>query len=324
MEQLTISYNVWKQIVQTNSWNHYHLHDGYHNGILWTGTIDYIYQSRLEADDYGDWQTNFSDSSVSVHKNNDAIALILNLSSPLHTTQLDAPIESDGRIVVVNAPFSEGLYMWVMSHGDDLENGIMGEGEKLYINFDDYGDGYVELDFSTSIELHDGQITWSPIENWGFADEWSFYVKMPPTQTTFNSEGTGNCNLYPIGAGKNMIVPAYDSEGNPNGYYDIDYDQAVPIPASDSGYYNVDKTTDEITLSTPGAGSHYFMDFEYIVNVLKNVCCGNPLGIFDIEAYKCEWVSRKWKFVFSVNKVTDGPGEIGGWLMTYRSDTTES
>ena len=324
MKQLDVSYSVWEQVIQTNDWSHYHLMDGYRSATIWTGTQDYIYKSNIDADDYGDWQIGFGSSSTIVTKEDDAIALILNLGSPTTITTLDCPTENDGRPVMVVAPFSTGLYMWVTSYGDDLNTNEKAEGQHFHIHFDDYGEGNIELEFLTPFELHDGQVTWRPLDNWNFDDKWSFHINMPATEVTPNGTGTGNCNLYPIGLNKNLIIPAYDSQKNPNGWHNIDLDQAVPIPSGNSGYYECDRLTGEVTVSsTPGQGGYYLLDHSKTAYFFKNISCGHPLGVFDFDAYKCEWISERWKLCFHVNKVAEGSGEIGGWIMTYRSDTTE-
>lgn len=321
MQKLSVSYSVWKQIVQNNNWGHYYFAEEIDFITTWTGTQDYIYSTSAGDTDFDDWYSVFSGVSTRVDRRDDATALILNLGSPVSTTALSAPAEADGRPVFVNAPFSEGLYMWITSRGDDLSPASgtgKGCGQPFYLSFDGPGELSLDLEFSEPFELHDGHMSWSPVDNWGFQDEWTFCIKMPATVTTANAVGSGNCNLFPIGGGKNLIIPANDDGG-----YDVDLDEAVPVPAGTNGFWDADQITDDIVPTSPYMGNSYLFDHEKTVDFMKNLNCGHNLGLFDFDAYKCEWISSKWRLHFSVNKVTTGSGEIGGWIMSYRGDTSE-
>jgi hypothetical protein len=45
---------------------------------------------------------------------------------------------------------------------------------------------------------------------------------------------------------------------------------------------------------------------------------GNPLGLFDIDTYKAEWIHQNWKLRLWVDKQTDSAGDVGVWLMLFR------
>lgn len=85
--QLDISYSVWKQLVQNNSWATYYQQAGSTRSIVWAGTRDRVYRSQADGSEYTDWQTTFSGTATEVVKEDDAVALIVGLTSviPLPT-----------------------------------------------------------------------------------------------------------------------------------------------------------------------------------------------------------------------------------------------
>jgi hypothetical protein len=277
------------------------------------------------------------------------------------------PTESDGKPVYVMSPATEGLYTWLTARGDDLTptppSSGRGEGQKIHLSWDGTEDPWPEtkeavLDWMEPIELHDGHMNWDP-SKWGFADEWSFLVRLPANSPTVNGGGTGNCNVFMVQqltpwssetsytAGDlvtheginyactadhtnqeppnasywamtlNIIVPAAD-----DGAFDIDLDTAVPAPcgANEDGYWNVsDKWTEEITpLAAATKGAWNFFDFQIDMYFMKNLNCGDPRGIWDLDAYKAEWISSRWKLVFKCTRNTSGAAELGGDLMCFR------
>lgn len=88
---LTVSYNIWKSLVQNNSWVVYHLIDGSVTRKVWTGDRDHVYSSFVDEDNFSDWSTNFSSTSVQVALADDAYAQIVGLSGIRPT-----PISADG------------------------------------------------------------------------------------------------------------------------------------------------------------------------------------------------------------------------------------
>jgi len=241
-------------------------------------------------------------------------------------TTLDAPKESDKKIVFVNSPAREGSYTWLTGRGDDLdpESGSgRGEGQQLYLNFTGAGENTVTIQFNEAVEIHDAQLSWRPVDNWGFNDEWSAYLYLPATTIVENGGGTGNCDRVEIipSSGLYIIVPAAG-----DGAYDVDLDEAVPIPdgktassPDSTGYWDVDKYwSEEVTVNAAGDGEFNFYTFPAEFYFCKRMNCGHPRGFWDLDAYKAEWLSSKWQFKLFVDKNTDSAGEIGGYVMVFR------
>lgn len=238
---------------------------------------------------------------------------------------LDAPRERDHKPVMVNSPATEGTFTWLSARGDDLNPTSpasgRGEGAHLMLSFTEPDTKEVEAQFMEPVELHDGHISWRPTGNWDFEDSWSISVRMPATVAVVNPTNTGNCNLYPTGLGFNIIVPAAG-----DGAYDIDLAQAVPIPDGynaktdqGAGYWDVEEHwSEEITPTGTDKGAFNFYDIALEMFFCKNMDCGSPLGVWDLDAYKAEWISKKWKLCFQATKVTAGAGKIGGFLMIFR------
>jgi len=80
MPSLEVSYAVWKQLAQGNSWSTYHEVAGATRVYAWTGDRDHLYSTRVDAGDIVDWQTNFQTTSVQVSKGGDAVAQIIGLT----------------------------------------------------------------------------------------------------------------------------------------------------------------------------------------------------------------------------------------------------
>jgi hypothetical protein len=238
---------------------------------------------------------------------------------------LDCPREKDHKPVMVNSPATEGTFTWLSACGDNLNPtppaSGRGNGAHLMISFTEPDTKEVEAQFMEPVELHDGHISWRPMDNWDFEDSWSISVRMPATVATENVTNTGNCNLYPTGLGFNIIIPAAG-----DGTYDISFDQAVPIPDGHNeksgigvGYWDVDQYwSEEITPNGSDKDVFNLYDIPLEMFFCKNMDCGNPLSIWDLDAYKAEWISRKWKLCFSAVKTTAGAGKIGGFFMIFR------
>lgn len=228
------------------------------------------------------------------------------------------PEEPDGKPVVVMSPSTEGWMTWFTGAGDDLSPtppaSGRGDGQKLEIDFAGPETKEVAIQMLEPVEIHDGQLCWDPAL-WTKADRWSFFVRMPATVTTPNA-GLGNCNLVDLG-GYNLIVPAAG-----DGSHDIDLAQAVPVPMT-GGYWDANHATGVVTPSvTPGKADWGLFDVQIQSYFMKNMGLGNPLGIFDIDTYKAEWISERWKLVLEVVRATAGAADVSGWLMFFRENST--
>jgi hypothetical protein len=243
------------------------------------------------------------------------------------TAALDCPCERDKKPVMVTSPATEGTFTWLSSKGDNLTptppSSGRGEGQQLLLVWTaDPGEPAtkeVEIQFVEPVELHDGHVSWRGA--WDFEDLWGISVRMPATVVTPNATNTGNCNLFDTGQGFNLVLPAAG-----DGTHDVDLEQAVPVPdgynaktGQGYGFWNVDQRwTEAITPNAEAQGEINLYDIPLEMFFCKNMDCGNPLGVWDLDAYKAEWVSKKWKLCFQVTKLTPGAGKIGGFLMIFR------
>lgn len=249
---------------------------------------------------------------------------------------LDAPREDDKKPVIVISPATEGTFTWLSSRGDDLSPtppaSGRGDGPQLFLTWDgspgEEQTKEVEIQFCEPVELHDGHVSWS-VGDWSFEDSWSMSVRMPATVATPNGGGEGNCNLVEVvpSSGLYVAIPA-----NGDGTHDVNLEQAVPIPdgynpktGSGEGYWSVDRYwSGAVSAATEsGEGEFNLYTFAVEMHFCKNMDCGNPLGVWDLDAYKAEWISQRWKLVFSATRaIEETSGKIGGYLMIFRPGAT--
>ena len=277
---------------------------------------------------------------------------------------IDAPSEADGKPNFVPVPFTQGLYMFISTRGDDLVDGVIkrGEGTKLLLSWDGAtGDAEREAlaTFHETVELHDGHVDFDP-SLWGFDDEWSIFIRIPASTVTPNATSEGNCNLYmaqqltPWDSGTSysqgdlvthssvnyVCIQAHSNQEPPSASYwqpmvnvilpaagdgAFDLDTPVVVPYEDAGYWDYDIWTDELTPA--GAGADWMLfDFQMDdVYMVKNLCCGNRLGFWELDAYKVEPLYPRWQIVFKVNRVNHtsrDPTVIGGHFTAFRKVTT--
>ena len=241
---------------------------------------------------------------------------------PTFKFSLDAPTEFDNRpnVVVNPAPFYWRTYF--AGSGDNINpvppSSGRGDGQDIVIEMDGPGDGYVEAKFIEPVFIHDCQAQWYPSSAWNAKDKMNISVVIPGNTATFNPGQTGNVNVVPTGLGYNVIVPAAG-----NGYYDLDLSTASPTPTNANGYWNVDFVTGVITPSMqPGTTDWVLLDIPLKISYIKNISLGSPLGIFDIETYKSDYVHPAWSLRVDVKKVTAGAGTFSGWFMCFRQFLT--
>lgn len=239
---------------------------------------------------------------------------------------LDAPHELDKKPVMVMSPATEGWLTWICGAEDNSETGVRGGGRKYHLNFED---GYlpqtkvIDFCFIENVEIHDGQISWGPPEKWTYRDKFSLGVYMPATSTTFMPEGNGNCNIVneqgqPGQMDSYIIVPAAG-----DGYYYVDLDEAVPIPSTGTGFWSCDYETGDVSFSaSPGQDNFHLLAVPVQSWLMRNIMTSHPGGWFDIDVYKTEWFHKRWKMRWEVYKETPGDGDISGWVLVFRKNTT--
>jgi hypothetical protein len=250
----------------------------------------------------------------------------LPLPTAINTVHVDALADEDNKLVVVTYPGTVGFKTYFTGAGDNLSTGERGTGQAIKMAFTGAGIQSIDVQFSAPAEVHDGEIVWSPVSNWGFDDTFSVSAVLPATTATANNGNTGNANKVATGLGFNLIVPAAG-----NGAWDVNLGTAVPVPSdvinvdtgaqTHQGYWDTNYYTGVITPGVnPGSSGFNLLDVSPPeMYLLKNIMMGNPLGVFDIDVYKVEWFHQNWLFRFSVNKVSSGAGTIGGWIFTFRT-----
>jgi len=236
-------------------------------------------------------------------------------AEPEPVTIADARFDSDKKQVVVITPAPKSTFTWYTSRGDVKDPLERGGGDRALIQIAG-GTGVpnpqvAKVSFAEDggIYLHDGEISWrnmSTGDTQGFSgiDEVSIFIEMPGTPAEAvipNPGGTGNCTLVPYGPG-NVIVPAGGA-----GDYDVDLDKAVPLPDS-SGYWITDEKTGDIVPNVGQDRDQYDMkttlaDFGgpnfYLV---RRVGMTRIQGVFEIDAYLVEWVSKWWNLCLEIEK----------------------
>jgi len=239
-----------------------------------------------------------------------------------------ARFDSDGKQVIVPTPAPSGSYTWYTSQGDQITPTIIrGGGTPARIVYDTAETGVktVEMSFAEAVYVHDGEINWRDITEFNGTDHFSIYVKFGQSDDLTPNPGAGNCNITT----PPFIVPALNNDGD----YDIDLTTACPIPSS-SGPWIVNEKTEAITPYITGQAlgkydqrilliTQYTPDPMYLV---RNVALGSPRGIFEIDAYLVEWMSRHWKLGLEVTKVKASatPVEVNAVVMLFRWAATET
>jgi len=291
-----------------------------------TVALDYI---EIVDDDCNIWFKNELDGE---NRNRLDTVVANHSGEPLEDDAVEVKIEgarfdSDGKQVIVPTPAPGGSYTWYTSCGDDLGPPVKrGEGTVAHIVYaaEETGAKNIELQFAEGVYLHDGEINWKPVSGFSGIDLFSVYVKFAVSSVTPNPGGTGNCNL--MDAPYNYIVIPAAGDGE----YDVDLSAAVPIPDS-SGPWVVNERTEEITIYTDSAElGKYDQRIQILlvepppIYLCRNVSLGSPRGVFEIDAYLVEWISRHWKLgmVLEKNYAGTEPCEMNGFMMLFRWHAT--
>ena len=229
-------------------------------------------------------------------------------------------LEDDGKIIVTPYPASDGYKTWFTGAADQLTPSIVrGGGTRIRFHWTDgeaRGAKSVDLQFAEPIEMHDGGAQYSPVVDWSMDDLLHVKLVMPATVTSVS--GSGNCNRVPTGLGYDVIVPAAGDGG-----HQVDLALATPVPTpNNDGYWNVDHDSGVITPGVPGASGFHLLSVEVVANYAKGIPLGHPMGEYEIDAYKAEWIHPKWIIRITVDKQSAGAGDFAGWLLCYRKNLT--
>lgn len=232
---------------------------------------------------------------------------------------VDGPHEPDGKLLVTTTPSpGKGWKTYYTEAADHATNG-RAKGVRLRLSLAGEDNASSNLAFNEPVFIHDGELNWS--DSFGFDDTFSLSTVIPANTPVVNGGGTGNCNLVEVipSSGMHVIVPAPG-----DGSHDIDLATAIPAPSSKSaGYFNADRETGVVTVSSsPGAAEFNLYDFQIEPFFIPVLGMGNSRKMFAVDAYQSEWISERWSLKLACNKVSTGAGELGGWLMVYRRNTT--
>lgn len=244
---------------------------------------------------------------------------------PFCNSSVEGPREADKKPVVTVSPATEGWLTWVTGRKDQIppDNGTTGRGlgEQISVTFTTSDAANTtktfDIQFLEPMEIHDGQVSWSPVSSFEFRDTFSLKVVIPATEPGVNVTSTGNCNkieIYP-NSGMHVIIPAAG-----DGAWDLNMSDAHPVwDKTNSAYWNADYITGEVTPSlSPGTAAYNLFDFDAHGYLLKSIGMGNPLGLFDVDVYKSEWFHPTWILRLEVTKTSPANGNVGGWLFCFR------
>jgi len=329
MRILKVAYSVWEAVVDGNGFAVFHIDAGPaptsqsyddRRRVPFAGNADLVYTTEIHEADFGNgtddgkYEHKYGTTATLVVDQAEAVALI----EGIHRKP-PSPREADGKQVFVASPATEGWMTWVTSRGDDLTGNKRGDGQLIKVAFTEAGDSQIDLEYLEPVELHDGELNWDPAQ-WGVDDEFSFSAVIPASVPT-STPGVGNCNKVDVG-GYNILVPA---AGDGDWTIDLGVTQPV-VPTSKStqnGYWDVNLDTGIVSPSGDvGKASWHLLDVPVESFFMKRIAMGNPRGVFEIDVYKAEWVSPKWKMRLAVKRVTSGAGTVGGWLMLFREKST--
>lgn len=249
------------------------------------------------------------------------------------------PRDEEGKQIIQVYPASLSKKTFFTSRGDNLSptppDTGRGKGTQIRLVWDGTetfpSAKEVELRFSEVVEVHDGEASWKPVDNFSGEDEFSFDIEIPATVPT-STPGAGNVQEVDLGGGMKAYVPAAG-----DGSHTVDLEDwtasnaAIPVPGGGAlatvSVWKMDATTG--ALSAWGAEAETPTEYDRVyailnfapptASIVRNVSLGSPRGVFEIEAYRVEIGHPSWHYVIRVTKTQNSPGEFNGWLLIYRS-----
>lgn len=253
--------------------------------------------------------------------------------------RVDSPQEGDGRLNVVNAPMPDGWNLYVTSASDDMNPTPpdlgLGKGDYILVAFDSSEieasgnngvEKSVEAQFNTPVALKDGRLINTPLENWKPSrDRWWLYIKIPANVHDDN----GETDVY-HDTGNNIFIPA----DPPTADKKLKLANCAPVSVKKgeegTGFWSVDFDTGVITPActwdgpTPiPSGNYHLLDVTNHVETFNNMYLGNPMGVFDVDVAKTEWIHQNWKIIMKVLKKSPMGGEVSIWFQFYRANNIQ-
>lgn len=225
---------------------------------------------------------------------------------------------------VVLVPQNPGRYLFTTSFGDSTGPLVRAGGTALKLSLTGVATAQVDLQFGETIEFHDAGFFWGSNNSFDRTDELSFMLVAPATVVVADA-GAGDCNLSAV-TGGNKLIPASLTDGS----HDVNLTNAVPVLAEDNsgnpnGNWNVDWDDGVITpiadIATPDGNVDLF-DFEIIPRMAAKILMTNADKEFHMAAYKVLNVHPNHKLRLKITKNSTGLGWVVGWMRIFRNITT--
>jgi len=235
---------------------------------------------------------------------------------------MGVPVTSDGKAIYLPNIFPGGVTLYYAGAGDDPE-GSLGEGQEFHAQSNVAGDTVVEWSFSDWVYIAGAIVGYAGA---GLGDWASLKLYAPATPVTPNGAGTGNANVV-----NGVIVPALG-----DGAYDLDYADAIPVPAytedetgkqTPSGYWDWSAPTTgrgDVTPSpTPGQANWHLLavqqDLARFANRLQLL--GDHHTSVTVPAIKPKKVLPHWVWCLSLHNENGSALQIMWTLVTARTRT---
>lgn len=230
------------------------------------------------------------------------------------------PKTSDGKPIFLPNLFPGNVFLYITGVGDTAN--AIGDGTEFTNASNVAGTTTTEWQFRDWVYLSGGTVITSDAV---FGDKISMMLYAPASTVSANVGNTGNCNLYALGGGKNMVLPAAG-----NGAYDLV--SGVPVPSYDEGNGEIpdgywDWSNPDTGLGTlsaaPNEGGYNLFDFPVnLVSFIKNIPLigTGPVNI-PIPAIKPKKVLPHWKFKVSLVNSGNSNLKVGWFLVTARRTT---
>lgn len=289
---LEISYSVWKQVVQDNSWIHYKVNSLEGNYLCVTGNNRFVYTTLIHGDDKSDYDATFMKSSVAVNKKEDAYAFIIGVKKVPREL-----VSMDGHLLVTPQVNPADTGFMFAGRADDIENGIRFGGNPFQLSRTSVGASTLEWQFSNSAYISGGRLNW---ENAVLGDYFDYGISAEASVGSSNP-GSGNYSKVELAPGLGMYIPT------PGGDWDLDLDEPwnenvqfsklSPVPANGSGYFDYDFRTETLTINVLGQGDYNLFDFP--VNLAKladrNMILGSHVERIEKSSEIAKLILPQWK-----------------------------
>ena len=100
----------------------------------------------------------------------------------------------------------------------------------------------------------------------------------------------------------------------------------MPTGKNDQGFWDIpDRDSGAIEpAADPGGGEWNLIDVPIESFFAINMPMGHPMGVFNIDAYKAEYLHHSWLLRLKIDRATPGSGvfKAAGWIMLFREYST--